>query len=132
MKPAIRLYDPSTEFYISEQCHIVELSNSDDDPELSIARVRVEPGVTTRWHRLRGTGERYVIAEGRGRIEIGDLPAQEVGPGDTVLIPPDCRQRIANLGDGQLVFLAICTPRFRPEIYEDVDEAPLPCSFQDA
>ncbi|KRA17186.1 cupin domain-containing protein [Lysobacter sp. Root604] len=132
MRPTIRPYDPSTEFYISEQCHIVELSNSDDDDQLSIARTRVVPGVTTRWHRLRGTAERYVIVEGLGRAEIGDLPPQEVGPGDVVLIPPDCRQRIANLGHGDLVFLAICSPRFRPEAYEDIDEAPLPCSFDDA
>ncbi|MEG3792518.1 cupin domain-containing protein [Lysobacter sp. CCNWLW3] len=132
MKPAIRPYDPASEFYISEQCHVVELSNGDDDPELSIAQVRVTPGVTTRWHRLVGTAERYVIVEGRGCIEIGDLPPQEVGPRDVVLIPPGCRQRIANLGHGDLVFLAICTPRFRPEAYEDVDEAPLPCSFDDA
>lgn len=132
MKPSIHRYDPGTEFYISEQCHIVELSNHADDPEVSIARARVAPGVTTRWHRLSGTTERYVIAEGLGRVEVGDLPPQEVGPGDVVLIPPDCRQRIANLGHGDLVFLAICSPRFRPEAYQDIDEAPLPCSFDDA
>lgn len=132
MQASIRPFDASGEFYIAEQCHIVELSNSSDDPELSIARVRVTPGTTTRWHRLAATAERYVILEGRGRMEVGELPQQQVGPGDTVLIPPDCRQRIANLGDGDLVFLAICTPRFRPEAYEDLDPEPLPCSFDDA
>ena len=72
-------------------------------------RARVEPGRTTRWHCLRGTGERYVILEGAGRVEIGDLPPQAVGAGDVVVIPPETRQRIANTGDGDLVFLAICS-----------------------
>jgi mannose-6-phosphate isomerase-like protein (cupin superfamily) len=125
MNPAIKPLDPATEFYIDEGCHIVEVSNSDDDPQLSIARARVEPGVTTRWHRVVGTVERYVILAGRGRVEVGDLAPREVGPGDAVLIPPSCRQRIANIGAGDLVFLALCTPRFRADRYQDLEpEAP--------
>ncbi|MEJ2061084.1 MAG: cupin domain-containing protein [Gammaproteobacteria bacterium] len=124
MKEQIKKFDPSLEFHTSEQCYINELSNTSDDPDVSIARARVEPGVTTRWHRLSGTTERYVILEGRGRVEIGDLPPQEVGPGDVVLIPPACRQRIANVGESDLIFLAVCSPRFRPEAYEDIDTTP--------
>jgi len=37
------------------------------------------------------------------------------------MIPPSVRQRITNVGDSDLVFLAICTPRFRPEAYEEVE-----------
>lgn len=33
------------------------------------------PGVTTRWHRVKGTSERYVILEGKGRVEVGTLAA---------------------------------------------------------
>ena len=55
-----------------------------------------------------------------------DLAPQIVAPGDVVLIPPGCRQRIANIGDGDLIFLAICTPRFRAEAYEDIDATELP------
>jgi mannose-6-phosphate isomerase-like protein (cupin superfamily) len=62
-----------------------------------------------------------VLLSGRGRVELGGLPAQNVGPGDVVLIPPGCPQRIANAGREDLVFLAICTPRFTPEAYEDID-----------
>lgn len=122
MNEAIKSIDLRAEFYTSEGCYIIELSNSSDDQEASIARARVAPRVTTRWHRLAGTTERYVIIEGRGRVEVGSLPPQEVGPGDVVLIPPSCPQRIANLGQGDLIFLAICTPRFRQEVYEDIDE----------
>ncbi len=119
MIEAIRVMNPEAEVYASEGCYINELSNSDADPEASIARARVPSGVTTRWHRLAGTAERYVILSGAGRAEIGDLPARKVAPGDVVLIPPGCRQRISCLGDEDLVFLAVCTPRFTREAYEE-------------
>jgi mannose-6-phosphate isomerase-like protein (cupin superfamily) len=122
MKEAILRLNLNTEFFTPERCAITELSNSTNDPELSIARARVAAGVTTQWHWLRNITERYVILEGRGRVEIGGLPPQEVSPGDGVLIPPLCRQRITNLGDTDLVFLALCTPRFRPEAYEAVED----------
>jgi mannose-6-phosphate isomerase-like protein (cupin superfamily) len=126
MHEEVRPMVPEAEFCTAEGCHINELSNSDADPEASIARARVRSGVTTRWHRLAGTTERYVILSGAGRVEVGNLPAQTVAPGDVVLIPPGCRQRITSLGNEDLVFLAICTPRFRPEAYEDMDPDPVP------
>ena len=113
----MRRLDAATEFATSERCLIVEVSNSEDDPHVSIARARVAPGVVTRWHRVAGTAERYVILEGTGRVEVGDDVCEVVTAGDVVLIPPDCRQRIANIGERDLVFLAICTPRFRQENY---------------
>lgn len=125
MQAEIRRRIAAAEFYTDERCYIRELANIEADPEASIAQARVRPGVTTRWHRLAGITERYVLLSGSARVEIGDLPAQQVGPGDVVLIPPGCRQRIACLGEEDLVFLAICTPRFRNEAYEDIDPEPL-------
>lgn len=122
MKEAVKHIDLATEFDTPERCHIIEISNTPDDPGVSIARARVAPGVTTRWHRLAETAERYVIVKGRGRVEVGGLTPQEVGAGDVVLIPPSCPQRIANIGQGDLIFLAICTPRFTPGCYEDMGE----------
>jgi mannose-6-phosphate isomerase-like protein (cupin superfamily) len=122
MKPAILPFNRSAEVYTPERCYIIELSNTADDPEASIALARVKPGITTRWHRLAATTERYLILEGRGRVEVGDLPAQEVSAGDVVLVPPLCRQRIANVGEQDLVFFAICTPRFRPEAYQSIED----------
>ncbi|MBI5583199.1 MAG: cupin domain-containing protein [Deltaproteobacteria bacterium] len=124
MKASISKYEPSREFFTPEGCYILELSNTPADPQASIARARVLPGATTRWHLVKGTRERYVILEGRGWVEVGDLPPQEVGPGDVVVIPPDCRQRIANMGGQDLVFLCLCTPRFMPEAYEDLENCP--------
>lgn len=122
MKEAIHPFDPAREYDTPERCHINELANIAADPHVSIARARVAPGATTRWHRLRGTAERYVITEGCGWVEVGELPATDVGVGDVVLIPPGCPQRIANTGPTDLVFLAICSPRFLPDAYEDIDD----------
>lgn len=108
------------EFFTSEGCFITELLNTPADPFVSVARARVATGVTTRWHRVRGTVERYVILEGSGRAEVGDEPARDVGPGDVVTIPASIRQRIANTGAGDLVFLAVCTPRFTRLAYEEI------------
>lgn len=120
MKPLIKSASDREEFYFVEGCFITELSNSPDDPEVSIARARVRPGVTTRWHRLAGTTERYVIVEGRGRVELGGVPPRQVGPGDVVIIPPRVAQRISNIGDTDLIFLAVCSPPFTEDAYEDI------------
>ena len=122
MIEAINRLADAEEYFTAEGCHITELSNSGDDPTLSIARARVEPGITTRWHRLAGIAERYYIISGHGRVEIGGLPPQDVASGDTVLIPPMCRQRISNTGAEDLVFLAICSPRFVIDAYEDIED----------
>ena len=121
MKASVISPDPATEFDTEERCLITELSNTADDEALSIARARVMPGVTTRWHCLRTSGERYYILSGTGRVEVGDLAPRDVRPGDVVLIPAGCRQRIANTGPDDLVFLALCTPRFRADDYQDLE-----------
>jgi mannose-6-phosphate isomerase-like protein (cupin superfamily) len=109
------------EFHISEGCFITEWSNTSDDPAASIARARVPPGVTTRWHRLKDIVERYAILEGSGRAYIGDAAPRNVQAGDVVRIPAGVRQRIANTGKGDLVFLAVCTPRFAQDAYEELE-----------
>jgi mannose-6-phosphate isomerase-like protein (cupin superfamily) len=122
MREAILSADPASEFFTEERCFILEMSNSVADEGASVARVRVEPGVTTQWHRLNGVDERYVLLEGEGRMEVGDLAPAMVGPGDVVLVPAGVRQRITNTGDGELLILCMCTPRFVPECYESLEE----------
>ena len=117
MQPEIRRADPSKEFLTHENCFILEVSNDGGDPDVSIARARVGPGVTTAWHRLDGIVERYVIVRGKGRVEVGDLPPTIVSDGDVVRIPANVAQRITNVGDEDLIFLCICTPRFVQSAY---------------
>jgi len=120
MNALILKQDLSKEFWTDERCYIIESANASNDA-LSIARVRVAPGITTQLHAIEGTDERYIIAEGRGRIEVGDLAAQEVGPGDVVLIPAGTPQRITNIGEKDLIFYCVCTPPFQPAAYRRLE-----------
>ena len=122
MNETIKQKNIKEEFYTLEKCYVTELSNTPEDPDVSIARARVAPGVTTRRHRLKGITERYFIISGIGLVDVGKLPPQEVNAGDIVLIPPMCRQRITNTGVDDLIFLAICSPRFSQDVYEDVED----------
>ncbi len=114
--------EQKSEYYFREGCFVTELSNSEEDPQLSIAHIRVEAGETTRWHKLLGTTERYLILAGRGRVELGDLPARQVSEGDVVFIQPEVPQRISNTGEEDLIFLALCTPRFEESAYIDLED----------
>lgn len=122
--PARIRHDDGAEYFFREGCHITEWWNVADDAALSVARARVEPGVTTHWHRLDGVSERYVILAGSGRVELGEPGAvltEAVSAGSVVFIPPGTPQRITNTGSADLVFLALCTPRFTPGCYEALD-----------
>jgi len=107
----------ASEFETPERCSILEIANDPDD-DVSIARARVRPGITTQWHRLAATDERYIITEGVGRMELPGVAPMQVVAGDVVRIPQGTAQRITNTGREDLVFFCVCNPRFRPEDYE--------------
>ncbi len=121
MQTQILKANEADEYYFDEGCFILELSNSPADPDVSIARARVRAGVTTKLHRLKGVVERYVILSGIAKVEVGECEPQLVSSGDVVIIPSLCPQRITNIGTEDLVFLAICSPRFTKEVYEKMD-----------
>lgn len=121
MSPLIRRFYAADEYYFEEGCYIHELSNSPDDPLMSVARARLPLGGQTRWHRLHNVVERYLIEAGEGMVELGGQAPQRVSAGDVVVIPAGCPQRIRCIGEQPLVFPAICRPRFEPACYEDVD-----------
>ncbi len=124
MNPNLLRPDESKEFYTNERCHILEmLNNHKSDKPFSIARARVEPGVTTAWHRLNGMREYYYILEGRGLMEIGEDSGFEVQKNDMINIEPNMAQRIKNIGEEDLVFLVICDPPFTDAHYEDLESA---------
>ena len=108
------------ETWTSERCFIAEIVNEPEWPEFSLARCRVEAGVTTQLHAL-DVHEFYVIERGTGRMAVGEEPPADVGPGDVVTIPKYASQRITNTGTGDLVFLCICAPRFWQECYTSLE-----------
>ena len=52
---------------------------------------------------------------------MSQMPPTTVSRGAVVIIPPGCSQRISNTGNDNLVFLAICSPRFEQQYYEDIE-----------
>ena len=118
--PNIYRIESGTEFYTPERCHITEIFNQHPNPEVSIAQARVEAGVTTANHQLRGTAEWYYILSGRGEMFLSGVSAGHVSPGTVVHIPADTPQYIRNSGQEDLVFLCICVPRFQADKYEEM------------
>ena len=108
------------EYFTAEGCHIIEVMNTAEQENVSIARARVEPGVKTRVHYLIDTYENYYIQQGRGLVFLDFAPGVEVLPGDIVAIRPAQRQSIENIGNEDLIFLCVCSPRFRQENYVEI------------
>ena len=122
MQPEIKKANQAIEFETDERCHITEVANDPGDEFVSIARARVEPGVTTAWHKLDNISERYIIVSGQGRVEIGELQPVEVLQGDVVRIPANLAQRITNTGQDDLIFFAVCTPPFERARYINLEQ----------
>lgn len=116
MKAEVRKREEHQEYWFEEGCWITEVANDDGDDRLSVAIARVEPGSSTKWHMLQGVAERYIIASGTGRVEIGEMK-QQVESGDVVRIPANTRQRITNTGEADLLFYVVCTPPFTRACY---------------
>ena len=108
------------EFWTDERCYITELCNTERLPASSLAIARVVAGVTTQLHSLTGITETYIIIDGAGGIEV-DGEYFEIGPGDQVVIPAGMPQRISALGTRDLRFYCMCTPRFVPQTYENLE-----------
>ncbi|MFQ6024364.1 MAG: cupin domain-containing protein [Acidiferrobacterales bacterium] len=121
-RPEVSKQASHKEFLAPERLFIIETWNSSADPNLSIARARVKPGVTTALHYLAGIDERYLITSGGGVVEVDGLPPTVVSQGDVVAIPAGSTQRIRNTGNVDLIFYCICTPRFRPDCYHEVKD----------
>lgn len=110
-----------SEFWTEERCFITELHNSAQSPEASLAVARVEAGVTTQLHRLNGVTERYIVRKGEGVLEVNGA-SQKLVAGDQVVIPAGAAQRIANTGSDDLEFYCLCTPRFLPASYVNLED----------
>jgi len=118
MLPKLIKANSLKETLTSEGCFLYEnCGKSIGDNKLSIARARVEPGITTKAHRLEGIKEIYLIVNGKGIVNIEGLEPTEVEKGDVVIIPPEKSQRIRNTGKSDLVFYCICTPSFSQDRY---------------
>jgi mannose-6-phosphate isomerase-like protein (cupin superfamily) len=120
MKPKVIRANSLKEYLTPERCFIFENCGiSTGDKKVSIARARVEPGISTKVHHLDRVQEIYLITQGNGRVQIGDLKPTDVFQGDVVIIPPGVLQTITNNGKNDLIFYCVCTPAFTEKCYND-------------
>lgn len=108
------------EVWTSERCFIAELLNNEQTSEVSVARARVEPGVSTALHSV-SVAEWYVIESGTGLVTVGKETSRRVAAGDAVAIPKGLAQNICNDGDCDLIFLCVCAPRFSEDCYTSLE-----------
>mgnify|MGYP005839306113 CR=1 FL=1 len=80
---------------------------------MSIAEIRVPPGVTVRPHHHM-MEETYHITEGEGVVMVEDAE-RVVRTGDTVVIAPHQWHNIRNETDRELRMLVTCAPAWAPE-----------------
>lgn len=111
----------SKEFFTPERCHITEVMNPIENITFSIAQARVEPGVVTQLHALKETDEAYYILSGEGEMEVDGKILGKVKSGDVIWIPKEKSQRIKNVGMDDLIFLCICSPKFKVDVYENLE-----------
>ena len=110
------------EIVAGDDTRLREFFNPLTDPldlRYSFAHARVQPGATTLLHRLKHS-EVYFILSGEGEMVI-DEERRRVTPGCAVYIPPGASQQIANVGEGELVFLCIVDPAWTAEDEEIQD-----------
>ncbi len=59
------------------------------------------------------------MLDGNAMVTVGEK-SWAVSEGDVVVIPGNVPQKIQNIGTADLIFLAICTPRFKEQNYQDL------------
>ncbi|MEL7219956.1 MAG: cupin domain-containing protein [Bacteroidota bacterium] len=121
MKNHVFPTDTTKEYFTEEQCHIIEIFNNETPASFSLARARVEIDVQTKLHALDGIDEAYYILQGEGEMELEGKGISTVKPGDFIWIPKGQAQRIKNTGTSDLIFLCVCSPKFREENYQSLE-----------
>jgi mannose-6-phosphate isomerase-like protein (cupin superfamily) len=117
----VKKLDGCAEFAAGDGTVLRELLHPEKEAErirlrFSLARATLGEGRASLRHRL-SFAEVYHIIAGEGVMHI-DGEARAVVPGDTVYIPPGSVQHIENAGKGDLTFLCIVDPAWRPECEE--------------
>lgn len=81
----------------------------------SLAQIVIPPGKASLKHYHPVAEESYYILSGSARMEV-DGQSTTLGHGDAVAIAPPSVHQIFNVGEVDLVFLAVCAPAWTPDI----------------
>ena len=107
------------EFWLDERIYVREVMNAPEEPGISLAKFRVPAGSTTQLHSLTIT-EWYLMESGAGIVEV-DGEQMSMKAGDNLRINPGQSQRVINESGEELVFQSICTPRWTPKCYTNLE-----------
>lgn len=80
----------------------------------SLAEATLAPAQATQRHYHRLAEEIYHLTAGTGVMEL-DGETREVGPGDTILIPPGAWHQLTSTGSEELRLLCCCSPPYSHE-----------------
>lgn len=80
----------------------------------SFAICEIEPGAASRLHYHPVCEESYYITAGIAKMVIDDEEKQ-LRSGDSILISPEQKHQIFNVGDKPLTFIAVCVPPWTPD-----------------
>ena len=100
----------------------LESWNDARDPDVAIARARVEPGVVTAALHVLEVDERYLIVTRHrpdGSRRASTRPTS--GRATSSSSPQAARSGSKTPGEDDLVFYCVCTPRFEQHHYHDVE-----------
>lgn len=86
----------------------------------SLAHITLPPGAASLPHYHPIAEESYYILAGRGVLTL-DGETRALAPGDAAAIPAGAVHQIANSGDTDLEFLAVCVPPWTPDCSVFVD-----------
>lgn len=111
----IRDIHTASYFTSRDGCMLCELLHPKNEPDLamdmSLCHAVLTRGERTVPHRLDHQTEVYYILAGEGRMHVGEGNAV-LSSGQAALVPPGAVQWIENIGQEDLVFLAICQPQW--------------------
>ena len=91
----------------------------------SLAEATVPAGTRTRLHMHHATEEIYHVTAGQGRMTLG-AETFDVGPGDSILIPPGTPHCIETTGAKSLIILCCCSPAYSHGDTELLEAGPSP------
>ena len=78
----------------------------EDPSRLRVTRVTFTPGSRTNWH-THAVGQILYVLSGVGRYQLEGEMAQEIKPGDTVVVPPKTRHWHGASPDQMMCHLAL-------------------------
>lgn len=106
-------YDSVDPYTTKDGSTVRELIHPDlqGNKKQSLAEATIPPDFISELHRHVKSEEIYYILSGTGRMVL-EMEQFEVGPGDSILIPPGTPHQIQNTGTVPLKILCCCAPAY--------------------